>query len=127
MNERQEAAQSAYRIGGIKALEDMGFKTPEGPSVGRWLDEALTAAWSNGWEVLEYLGNNDYQGWGCLLLKRDDEWATLYWSYGPCGGCDSYEGMSTPDIVASLAGDIDVAKDEATARKLFDDHKGRGW
>lgn len=57
----------------------------------RWENEATLAAEALGWTVVETDGVDDWQGWGVLLLRRWDEWATLSWSYGSCNGCDAYE------------------------------------
>ncbi len=117
--QKAQAAAAAYRIGGLDALMAMGVTNPKLPGA-RWEDEAVAAAIINGWEIVEANGLSDYQGWGRLLLTDGGhQWATLGWSYGSCSGCDSYEDMDTAAVVESLAGDIDIHPDEATARLKY--------
>ena len=48
MNEleiKAQAAMAAYRVGGSKAVEAMGYTAPKDcPSIGRWLDEPALRA-----------------------------------------------------------------------------------
>lgn len=90
----------------------------------RWQEEAEEAMESKGFNVVDFVGESDYQGWGSLLGHNGDEWATLSWSYGSCSYCDSYEDMSREDVIQSLVGDIDTWSSEEEARRKFNDLKG---
>jgi hypothetical protein len=117
---KADAAHTAFRMGGMDALMDM-YPTAAGVKLpgARWESEAIAAALLCGWEVVAADGNSDYQGWGRLLLRCEDQWATLSWSYGSCGGCDGYEGLPTNDTIESLGADIIVHPDEAKARLVY--------
>ena len=90
----------------------------------RWEEVAEAAAKEVGASIEEKDGTNDYQGWGVLLLYRDSHWGTLAWTYGSCGGCDSYEDMSDADRLKEFINLITWHTGETTARKHFNDSKG---
>lgn len=89
----------------------------------RWLDEAREAAVRNGYSVVDEDGVSDYQGWGVLLLSGPS-WAVLSWSYGSCGGCDSYEGMNEEALRFAFDGNITTFGSEEEARTSFKSSKG---
>lgn len=91
----------------------------------RWEEEATVAALRAGYRVKDTAGINDYQGWGVLLLHSAAKgWAVLSWTYGSCGGCDSYEDMDDTGRAKAFDALIDVQSDEPTARLTFDSRKG---
>jgi hypothetical protein len=138
IEEKKDAALAALRIGGIDAVLTMHtkrvgeVKNAEGLEGGvRWSTEAIVAAIMTGWDVLELNGVADYQGWGGLLLRRNEsrqgelwKWATLRWSYGSCGGCDSYEDVPINQVIEQLGDLITVWESEEKARLTF---KEGGW
>ena len=94
----------------------------------RWECEAEEALQSKGYEKVDQAGVSDWQGWGVLLGKNaGGGYATLWWSYGSCSGCDQYEDMPAGQVVESLAADIDEHATETEARAKFEEYKGRGW
>ncbi len=90
----------------------------------RWESETKLAAENLGWRVVDTDGVTDWQGWGVHLLRKDDEWAVLAWSYGSCGVCDAYEDLSEEEQQTRFGDLIERAPDEESARKLFSDRKG---
>lgn len=77
-----------------------------------------------GFDVLEFVGEHDYQGWGVLLGRSGEEFAVLGWSYGSCELCDAYMDMSDTDRAAAFDALLERGMTEADARARFDQRKG---
>ena len=54
------------------------------------------------WEIIWDESRCDYQGTVRFLAHKDGKFAYLEYSYGSCGGCDSWEGMAEDEVRADF-------------------------
>jgi hypothetical protein len=91
--------------------------------IGRWEEEAEAALKRAGFTVIDRAGTNNWQGWGVLLGRKEEEFAVLAWSYGSCSGCDSYEGLDEAELIAEFDALVERGLTEQAARKRFSENK----
>ena len=86
--------------------------------------DARDAMTRTGFEVIDRAGVHDYQGWGMVLGRHDEEFAVLSWSYGSCEVCDSYMEMSDAERSLTFDALLERGMNEADARARFEQRKG---
>jgi hypothetical protein len=87
-------------------------------------DVARAVAAEADWQVIDVAGESDYQGWGTLLLQRGNEWASIGWSHGSCGGRCPYANLGEDEVTAAFRELIEPHTDETSARLAFAGKKG---
>jgi hypothetical protein len=70
-------------------------------SDGRWAE--LFTPDLGDWTVVGEEANLDYQGSAEALLEKDGQFAYVQWTWGSCGGCDEWEGLSGAQLAAEAA------------------------
>lgn len=85
--------------------------------------EALKAIDSIEATLQDHKGTADEpEGFGIFLLKQNENWGTLVWSYSP--EHDKYAGMSSKERVAAFLKEIDWFPNKDVAIEKFETWEG---